>query len=185
MPFLKGGRAAVTRTKKYLEAGRILLNDGVKIIVINHIPGAEISHGCDEFIKWYLPPLQFRNPNVQIITFKNMFPTPFIKIYLEKNEEQVLNCAFRKNSDIYDHLHALLGKAAPSESSLVNNLTTKNPSSFGTEFPRQCICEVYGQVPCSSDIGKPKLWSKLEYTLPAVDTGLLPNVTDTSIKNDR
>ncbi|CAH8842932.1 unnamed protein product [Trichobilharzia szidati] len=171
MPFLKGGRAAVTRTKKYLEAGRIILNDGVKIMVINHIPGAEISHGCDEFIKWHLPPLQFRNPNVQIITFKNMFPTPFIKIYLEKDEEQVVNCAFRKNADIYDHLHTLLGKTTSQsdESLAVNDQTTRNPSNFGTDFPRQCICEVYGQMPCSSHIGKPKLWSHLQYTLPSVD----------------
>ncbi|VDO96052.1 unnamed protein product [Schistosoma mattheei] len=150
---MKGGRAAVTRTKKYLEAGRILLNDGVKIIVINHVPGAEISHGCDEFIEWHLPPLQFRNPNVQ-------------------------------NSDIYDHLITLLGKTASSESSLVNDLTTKNPSSFGTEFPRQCICELYGQMPCSSNIGKPKLWPKLEYTLPPVDTEWFKNATDTSVTND-
>ncbi|KAH8860349.1 putative 28S ribosomal protein S25 [Schistosoma japonicum] len=183
MPFLKGGRAAVTRTKKYLEAGRILLNDGVKIIVISHIPGAAISHGCDEFIKWYLPPMQFRNPNIQIITFKNMFPTPFIKIYF-RNEEQVVNCAFRRNVDIYDHLHTLLGKPLPSEHSLMNDLTTKNPSNFGTDFPRQCICEVYGQMPCSSNIGKPKLWSHMEYSLPTVDTGWSQNSMNPNVKNN-
>ena len=70
MPFLKGGRLAVTRTKNYLDSGRLVLNDAVKVIAIHHLPSKKISQGCDELIQWFLPPLQFKNPKVQV------FPLP-------------------------------------------------------------------------------------------------------------
>lgn len=34
-----------------------------------------------DFVFWYLPQLQYKNPNVQIVTFKNITPSPFIKCY--------------------------------------------------------------------------------------------------------
>jgi len=30
---------------------------------------------------WHLPQLQYKNPTVQIVTFRNMTPSPFIKCY--------------------------------------------------------------------------------------------------------
>lgn len=34
-----------------------------------------------DFIFWYLPQIQYKNPNVQIVSFKNMTPTPFIRCF--------------------------------------------------------------------------------------------------------
>ncbi|CAL8095090.1 unnamed protein product [Calicophoron daubneyi] len=170
MPFMKGGRSAVTRTKKYLASGRILLNDDVKVMAIHHVPGKKSSQGCDELIKWFLPPLQFKNPNVQIITLKNMCPTPYIHVFLSDHQEILIDCSFRKHTDIHDHLAALLGRQSHSSSNLgTDDECSINPANFGTEYPRQCICEIYGQVPCPSQVGRPKLWPSSEPGLPVVE----------------
>lgn len=66
MPLLKGGRYAVTRTKKYLDAGRIIFRENIKVVAINTVSNREISEGAREFIRWYLPPLQYKNPSVQV-----------------------------------------------------------------------------------------------------------------------
>lgn len=34
-----------------------------------------------DFIFWCLPQIQYKNPNVQIVTFRNKTPSPFIKCY--------------------------------------------------------------------------------------------------------
>lgn len=34
-----------------------------------------------DFVFWYLPQVQYKNPNVQVIAFKNMTPTPFIRCF--------------------------------------------------------------------------------------------------------
>ena len=66
MPLLKGGRYAVTRTKKYLDAGKIVFRENIKVVAINTVSKGEISDGAREFIRWYLPPLQYKNPSVQV-----------------------------------------------------------------------------------------------------------------------
>ncbi|THD19449.1 28S ribosomal protein S25 mitochondrial [Fasciola hepatica] len=170
MPFLKGGRLAITRTRKYLESGRIILQDSVKIITIHHVPGKKISEGCDELIKWFLPPLQFKNPKVQILTLKNMCPTPFIQVFLNNQEELVIDCSYRTHVDINKHLNEVLGTSLHSTvSSTMDILNVNHPGNFGTKYQRQCICEVYGQVPCSSQVGRSGPWPGQEPQLPVVD----------------
>lgn len=132
MPFLKGGRYAITRTAKYLNAGQLVLKNSVKVIAINHVPGTEISKGCDDFIKWFLPPMQFKNPNVQIITLKGACPTPFIKVYLHRDEEVVLDCSYREHRDIHDQMTLLFNKSASVKIADAYN-QTKSPANFGRE----------------------------------------------------
>ncbi|TGZ60550.1 hypothetical protein CRM22_008490 [Opisthorchis felineus] len=182
MPFLKGGRLAVTRTKKYLESGRLILNDAVKVIAIHHLPDQNISEGCDDLIKWFLPPLQFKNPKVQIITLKNMCPTPFVRVYLEHDEELLIDCSFRKGIEIHDHLKSILGKPLHSASMPKHNTQPEeNPANFGVKCRRQCMCEVYGQVPCSAHVGRPKPWPGLEPMLPLI-TGVTDGSTTMEVK---
>lgn len=84
MPFMKG-REPIRRTIKYLESGRIVLKDQIKIFSINYNVGKgftnKIHEGAQAFIFWSLPQLQYKNPSVQVVTFKNMTPTPFIRCY--------------------------------------------------------------------------------------------------------
>lgn len=84
MPFMKG-KEPIRRTIKYLESGRIVLKDQIKIFSVNYNVGHgfknKIHEGAQAFIFWSLPQLQYKNPSVQVVTFKNMTPTPFIKCY--------------------------------------------------------------------------------------------------------
>lgn len=80
MPFMKG-RAPIRRTIKYLEAGKLVLKDNIKILSINYNIFGNHHEGAKSFVFWNLPQLQYKNPNVQVVTFKNMTPSPFIRCY--------------------------------------------------------------------------------------------------------
>jgi small subunit ribosomal protein S25 len=84
------GKEPIRRTIKYLESGRIVLKDQIKIFSVNYNVGHgfknKIHEGAQAFIFWSLPQLQYKNPSVQVVSFKNMTPTPFIKCYYGKLE---------------------------------------------------------------------------------------------------
>ena len=87
MPFMKG-REPVRRTIKYLEAGKILLKDNIRVFSINYNVGlgfkTKVHEGAQAFNFWTVPQLQYKNPKVQVITFKNMTPSPFIRCFFGK-----------------------------------------------------------------------------------------------------
>lgn len=83
MPFMKG-RAPVRRTIKYLEAGRLVLKEKIQIFSINYNIHGQHHEGAKSFVFWTIPQLQYKNPSVQIVTFKNMTPSPFIRCYFGK-----------------------------------------------------------------------------------------------------
>jgi hypothetical protein len=39
---------------------------------------------CRDFAFWYLPQIQYKNPNVQVLTLTNMTPSPFITCFFGK-----------------------------------------------------------------------------------------------------
>lgn len=39
---------------------------------------------CRDFVFWHLPQLQYKNPNVQVMTLTNMTPSPFITCFFGK-----------------------------------------------------------------------------------------------------
>ena len=59
-----------------------MVQDSVKIFSINYNTHGDHHQGAREFVFWHLPQLQYKNPNVQVATFKNMTPSPFIRCYL-------------------------------------------------------------------------------------------------------
>jgi len=76
------GKAPIRRTLKYLENHSLILKERVKIFSVNYNTHGENHEGAKEFVFWHLPQLHYKNPNVQIVTFKNMTPSPFIRCYL-------------------------------------------------------------------------------------------------------
>lgn len=78
------GPAPVRRTIKYLESGKIFLKDKIRIFSINYNTYGQPHRGARDFVFWTIPQLQYKNPEVQVVTFKNMTPTPFIKCYYGK-----------------------------------------------------------------------------------------------------
>lgn len=122
MPFMKGAEP-VRRTLKYLEAGRIHLKDKIRVVSINYNTHSRHHVGARNFIFWTIPQLQYKNPDVQIVTFKNITPTPFIQCYYgNKLNPQMHELDVRLNKNFI----FILQKTGRSSSlTLIANRTTK------------------------------------------------------------
>lgn len=80
MPFMKG-KAPIRRTLEYLSSGKLVLKERVKIFSVNYNTFGDHHDGARNFVFWKLAQVQFKNPGVQVVTFKNLTPSPFIRCY--------------------------------------------------------------------------------------------------------
>ncbi|XP_041346967.1 probable 28S ribosomal protein S25, mitochondrial [Gigantopelta aegis] len=148
MPFMKG-RAPIRRTLDYLEKGQLILKNYIKILTINYNHGQVASKGAYDFVFWHLPQLQYKNPAVQMLTFKNTTPSPFFKFYLDNGQKILIDVDSRSKEEIHDHLKRVMCKPADVlQAEALLKEKKMNPANFGHGSSRWCICEVPGQVPC-------------------------------------
>uniref|UniRef100_A0A069DP54 Small ribosomal subunit protein mS25 n=1 Tax=Panstrongylus megistus TaxID=65343 RepID=A0A069DP54_9HEMI len=148
MPFMKGP-APIRRTLKYLESGKLFFKKSVKIFSINYNTSGNHHEGARDFVFWYLPQIQYKNPNVQVITFKNMTPTPFIHCYFDNGEKMLIDIFKKKKEEILDHVIKVVGKSEHTLNLEVRMKEKKdNPANFGYYCDRHCICEIPGQLTC-------------------------------------
>ncbi|KOX71749.1 putative 28S ribosomal protein S25, mitochondrial [Melipona quadrifasciata] len=155
MPFMIG-RAPIRRTLKYLNAGKIILKDEIQIFSINYNTHGVHHKGAMDFVFWHLSQIQYKNPNVQIITFKNMTPTPFIKCYYENGNTMLIDVDSKSKEEILSHLQKVIGKSLEVQQKEREAKEKKdNPANFGVGCPRSCMCVIPGQVPCPSIVPLP------------------------------
>jgi len=114
---------------------------------------ADTSTGIREMIYWNLNQLQFKNPQTQIITLKNMTPSPFITLIFGDGQKMLVDVDGKEKDDILSHLRRIVGK---SDEELLEEVEIKDPSTFGEGADRWCICEVPGQVACPGYVPLPK-----------------------------
>ncbi|MEE6502054.1 hypothetical protein FKM82_004401 [Ascaphus truei] len=84
------GRFPVRRTLQYLQSGDIVFKSSVKVMTVNYNTHGELGEGARKFVFFNIPQIQYKNPWLQIMMFKNMTPSPFLKFYLGKD-----GCLFR------------------------------------------------------------------------------------------
>lgn len=166
MPFMRGP-GPVRRTIEYLKSGTLQLHKQVRIFTINYNTFGKHHEGAKQFVFWELPKLQYANPTVQIATFRNITPLPFIKCYMENGREMLIDLDNKSQEDILQHLITVVGR---SESVVDENVLFEqrrdNPANFGVGCKRPCICEVRGQVPCPGVVKLPKhMRGKYKYYL--------------------
>jgi len=164
MVWYLAGPGPIRRTLKYLDAGKLIFKDRVKIMAV-HYNMHRWSHGKDkpyekidshqglrEFYFWHVPHIQYKNPNVQIVRFTDFTPSPFIRCWLEDGKDVIFDCDAQDKDAILDRLIKVLGKSKERlEMEYKLNVTLQsadNPALFGWERDRFCICEVPGHVPC-------------------------------------
>ncbi|XP_029633369.1 probable 28S ribosomal protein S25, mitochondrial isoform X1 [Octopus sinensis] len=149
MPFMKG-RAPIRRTLQYLKNGALVFKKNVQVMIINYNTGHAASKGAYNFQFWHIPQIQYKNPKLQILTMKNMTPTPFIQFILDSGEKVVMDVYNKEQEEIHEHIRKIFCKT---QNPLSTDATTKesnvHPANFGHGCSRWCICEVPGQVPCS------------------------------------
>lgn len=156
MPFMHN-RGAVARTLDYLKKGEMMLENHVKVLLFSFnydkvLKSAPPRHaGLYNFVFWHLPQLQYKNPEVQIITLNKLTPLPWIKAYYDNDTDLTIDCDNKCREDILHHIKNVLGiqhkdiEAEERERVAQENMKT---ASFGEKTNRHCICEVPGQYPC-------------------------------------
>ncbi|XP_076657512.1 mitochondrial ribosomal protein S25 [Halictus rubicundus] len=155
MPFMIG-RTPIRRTLGYLNAGRLTLLDQIQIFSINYNTHGDHHKGTREFVFWNLPQIQYKNPNVQVITFKNLTPTPFIKCYYNDGKTMLIDVDNKSKEDIMEHLIKVVGKTYEVlKQESIKKQVKDNPGNFGYGCSRSCICVIPGQVPCPGVVPLP------------------------------
>uniref|UniRef100_A0A8C8SAQ5 Small ribosomal subunit protein mS25 n=1 Tax=Pelusios castaneus TaxID=367368 RepID=A0A8C8SAQ5_9SAUR len=153
------GRFPIRRTLQYLSQGEIIFKSSVKVMTVNYNMKGERSEGARKFVFFNIPQVQYKNPWVQIVMFKNMTPSPFLKFYLESGEQVLVDVEDKSNKEIVEHVKKILGK---SEATLQREEEEKkrkaHPATFGPKkyHLRECMCEIEGQIPCPGLIPLPK-----------------------------
>jgi len=59
---------------------------------------------------WNIPQIQFKNPEVQVLTLKNMTPSPFVRCYFDDGRDMLIDVDGRKRDEIIEHLVQVVGK---------------------------------------------------------------------------
>jgi len=155
MPFMQG-RATLRRTLDYLKKGQIFLKNNVRIMMFafnTDDRSLKFPHhsGLRNFVLWHVPQLQYKNPNVQILTMDKMTPNPWIQVFFEdEGSRLVIDCDSRSREEIHEHIKKILGKTESmlKEEGQQQTMLSHNPANFGAAFDRHCICEVPGQLAC-------------------------------------
>ncbi|XP_037379394.1 28S ribosomal protein S25, mitochondrial [Talpa occidentalis] len=145
------GRFPIRRTLQYLSQGDVVLKESVKVLTVNYNTRGPLGEGARKFVFFNIPQIQYKNPWVQIMLFKNMTPSPFLRFYLDTGEQVLVDVETKSNKEIMEHIKKILGK---NEETLNREELEKkrlsHPGNFGPRkyCLRECMCEVEGQVPC-------------------------------------
>ncbi|KAH9418067.1 mitochondrial ribosomal protein S25 [Dermatophagoides pteronyssinus] len=169
------GPAPIRRTIPYLQSGKLILKNRVKIMEVHYnmywkqyrkdkshllYPQHDAHIGLREFYFWNIPQIQYMNPNVQIVRFLEMTPNPFIRCWLQDGKDILFDCDSQTKESIMKRLIQTLGKTEEQlefEASInVKQVSEENDAIFGVDRKRFCMCEVPGQCPCPSVIKLPK-----------------------------
>ena len=150
MPFMKG-RFPIRRTKQYLEHGQLKLKENIHVVTVNYNTRQPASKGTFDFVWWYLPQLQYKNPGVQVVTFKNMTPSPFFQFFFKNGQKLIVDADSKSKEELHDFI-----KKSMCKTENIKLLEETEKPHFGMGFSRQCICEIPGQVPCSGSVVLPK-----------------------------
>jgi len=158
MPFFTGP-APIRRTLPYLQSGKLVFRNIIKVMEVHynmHFRQHECRHlikygnphiGLRDFYFWFIPQIQYKNPNLQIVRFLEMTPTPFIRLWFDDGKDVLVDCDSKSKEDILEHLIKVFGKSkkvTSLEKALQNSQDEHNPALFGFNQRRFCICEIPG-----------------------------------------
>ncbi|XP_074007362.1 small ribosomal subunit protein mS25 [Numenius arquata] len=153
------GRFPIRRTLQYLNQGDVIFKSSVKVMTVNYNTAGELSEGARKFVFFNIPQIQYKNPWVQIMLFRNMTPSPFLRFYLDNGEQVLVDVEDKTNKEITEHIKKILGKSTETlEKEERERKKLSHPATFGPKkyHLRECMCEIEGQVPCPAFVPLPK-----------------------------
>jgi len=152
------GSIPLRRTLYYLKQGRLFIRDEVKVMIIGYSGNSSIegNEGVKDFVFWHFSQLQYQNPHIQLVKYKDFKITPFVLAYLSNGKEVLFDIEKMKKDEIVRLLLQTLGTTnLVRRREHLESMQNKNPADFGIDCERQCLCEVQGQAPCTSLILAP------------------------------
>ncbi|XP_072276608.1 small ribosomal subunit protein mS25 [Pyxicephalus adspersus] len=136
------GRFPIRRTLQYLQSGEIVFREPVRIMTVNYNTQGEHGLGARNFVFFNIPQIQFKNPWVQILTFKNMTPSPFLRFYLDNGEQVLVDIEGKSHSEIVQHVRKIMGKSDETlKTEEKARMVLSNPANFGPKkyYLRECM----------------------------------------------
>ncbi|KAJ9577933.1 hypothetical protein L9F63_025206, partial [Diploptera punctata] len=146
MPFMKG-KAPIRRTLKYLQSGSLVFKDRVKVFCVNYNTQGLHHEGAREFVFWYLPQIQYKNPDVQVLSVKNVTPSPFITCFFENGEKMLVDMDSKTKEEVHDHLKKVICKP--------EMLGNKETTSKETNLSEDCSCslrQIYRRISFTDNV---------------------------------
>lgn len=143
----------------FLSQGDVIFKSAVKVMTVNYNTAGELSEGARKFVFFNVPQIQYKNPWVQIMLFRNMTPSPFLRFYLDSGEQVLVDVEDKTNKEITEHIKKILGKSKETlEKEERERKKLSHPATFGPKkyHLRECMCEIEGQVPCPAFVPLPK-----------------------------
>ncbi|XP_006630758.1 small ribosomal subunit protein mS25 [Lepisosteus oculatus] len=153
------GRFPIRRTLEYLQKGDVVFKNSVKIMTVNYNTHGELSDGARKFVFFKIPQIQYKNPWVQIVMYKNLTPSPFVKFYLDDGEQVLVDVEGKDHIQITHHVKKIMGKSQEVlQAEEMARMVASNPAHFGPKkyCLKECMCEMEGQVPCPGLVPLPK-----------------------------
>merc|ERR1712071_45174 len=149
------GNFPYRRTIEFLSAGRLVLKNSVKTVSVNYTT-QHASKGLRNFLLRDVPQIQYKNPLVQIVTFRDATDFPQIKLFFDDGNKALIDVDGKHADEIVNLVELMAGAT---ESELQKRTEEKypgrtNPANFGRHGNCFCICEKPGQVPCSSKVNR-------------------------------
>lgn len=116
-PFKQGfmkGTDPIRRTLKHLDNRQLVLKPFIQILALHYRQEFKKEfpnhQGAVDFVHWHLAQLQYKNPDVQIITLTNLTPTPFIRVFFSSGRELLMDIDRQTKPEIYDRVVKTLCK---------------------------------------------------------------------------
>lgn len=109
MYFMKGAHP-IRRTLNYLNNTKLVLKPFVQIFAVHYKPKVANHQGLEQFVYWHLCQLQYKNPNVQVITFKELTPTPLIRVFFTSGKELLMDVDRQSKDEIQNRVLETLCK---------------------------------------------------------------------------
>ena len=104
------GPSPVRRSLEYLGNSNLILKPYIRILNLHYNRKQETHAGAKAFVFWHLPQLQYKNPEVQVITIRELTPTPFIRLWLNSGRELLMDIDRQSKDEIHQRVLKCLCK---------------------------------------------------------------------------
>ncbi|EDV25331.1 putative 28S ribosomal protein S25, mitochondrial [Trichoplax sp. H2] len=147
---MRGKSKIFLRSLDYLSKWKLPLKNSVNSITISYNTHGGISKGLREFVKYKLPQLQYNNPKVQMLKFKNRAPVPNITLFHDDGRKWTIDAEKTSMQELVMQLESVAKK--DSKTLLLEEqarASQHNRANFGDARQGHfCMCEIPGQVSC-------------------------------------